>query len=399
MSLNWLHSLAGARMHWIWPVRGACSYPDIEVDSGHPMAFPTGLLADNFDDSSWPKITIPGDDHAMFLPKKPAIFRRTFPLPDAWRTAHKKVWLYLFDLNQAWGQHVLVTINGQALAPSLIRPYDAHADWYDVSALLKPGTNQVAVASPSGYIAYRVYLSSSQPHEYPQLGTGQNAHWADYVDWMDDSRVAGIRRGVEMIRQVDPNRDIYLASPGGGASGLTSLARLYGCDFHDTGSMTGSWWDYLPSLMAGAGLPCSLEPGSGFSSPQDVDSFLGHWSTEGLQSVDYIQDVREINLHDDIRRKFEAHLNDWRLFGKYHAPDAQWATLFSSRVDNLKLFPWGKDQNVLLQSGHPRWEWISDLYPHVGVTDTELMADEVNQYKVIIDSNTSIMDADLIDAM
>ena len=362
--------------------------------------FPAGTLAADFDDSAWPQAMLPGDDHAMFLPKgKPGVFRRTFDVPAGWLHARPKVWLYLFDLNSVWGQTVLVNLNGQEVGRSPIRPYYPHADWYEVTAALKQGTNKLAVALPSGFIGYRAYLSGAEPREYPGLGAGPDAQWTDFVDWSDDSRVDQIRRSVEMIRQVDPDRDIYLASPGDGVSGLATLARQYGCDFHDTGGMTGSWNEYRSSLMAGAGLPMSLEPGNGFLSAGDVPAFLGHWATEGLQSIDYIQTVGEIYLHDDIRKLFEEHLNDWHLFGKYHVPTGQFATLYSSRVANLINFPWNKDPNFNLPTGAPRWTWLSDFYPHVGVTDTELIAGQADKYPVIIDSNTTIMDSPMIDAI
>ena len=58
----------------------------------------------------------PGDDRNFFLPKKPAVYRRTLDVPKEWLANHSRVWIYLWDLNAAWGQPVSIHLNGKLVA-------------------------------------------------------------------------------------------------------------------------------------------------------------------------------------------------------------------------------------------------------------------------------------------
>ncbi|MFZ4780057.1 MAG: beta-galactosidase, partial [Terrimicrobiaceae bacterium] len=64
---------------------------------------PREWFAENFDDSAWPQIVAPGDDRALFLESRPAVYRRNFDLPADWLTPKKKIWLYVWDLNSGTG--------------------------------------------------------------------------------------------------------------------------------------------------------------------------------------------------------------------------------------------------------------------------------------------------------
>ena len=80
------------------------------------------------------------------------------------------------------------------------------------------------------------------------------------MDWREWSRMASARRGVEMIREVDPNRQIDFMAPHGSANGLKTLTEQFGGNFKDTGFMSGVWADLLPSMMRGSGMPVAQNP-------------------------------------------------------------------------------------------------------------------------------------------
>jgi len=221
---------------------------------------PQEWFREDFDDSSWPRVTAPGDDQTMFMQHRPAVFRRSFAFDAA--QVHPRWWLYVWDLNDAFQPPDKMTayVNGRVAGES---SNDSPAHWaaFEVTQLLKSGSNQISLRLPKGYLGYRVYLSPDEPTQYPRLGEGRNAQWVDLTEWTIASRLAQVRRGMEMLRQVDANRPITLMAPDQYADGVKTLAEEYGGEFHNTGHMGVFYADYLPGLMQGADLPFSVELG------------------------------------------------------------------------------------------------------------------------------------------
>ncbi len=377
-------------------------YLDQEIKPDQPIDYPNETFFAAYDDSSWPTITAPGDAHAAFLPKfKPAVFRRTFNVDAAWLQAHPRVWLYVFDLNRHRDKEVIATLNGKEIGRSPVVDPTEHRGWYEATGALRAGANTLALALPDGYLAYRVYFSGTEPRMYPDLGAQLNAKWADFADFSCWSRVHKAQRGMEMIRQVDPNRGIILMSPGRFAGGEQEIARRYGGDFHDTGGMAGWWNDILPQLMNGVGLPSSVEPGGPARNIADLDGCYGYWSTEGVNAIDYFLTLGDVFFHPDLKAEFEANLKLWKLIGKDHFAPPQYATLASGRDANRLSFPWNiYDKNLVLQSGFIPWGWYDPRYRgQAAVGEEQFLNNFVDRYKVVIDSNTSIMDPDMVDAI
>ncbi len=373
-----------------------------EVKPGTQPPFPMKAFAPEFDDRAWPEITAPGDDHVEFIPKyRPAVFRRNFMVDKGWLKAHPKIWLYVFDLNRTRDQDVIATLNGQEVGRSKIWDPTCHRDWFEVTSAIHEGPNTLVLGLPSGYLGYRLYLSGSEPRLYPSLGPGLNALWADFADWACWSRVQKVERGMEMIRQEDPNRGILLMSPGPFYAGEQTLAKRYGGDMHDTGGMGGWWNDFLPQLMAGVGLPNSVEPSQPAHNVEELHSGFGKWSTEGINGMDYFLKLGDVFWDDAIRADFEENLKQWKLIGKYHPPSPGYATFYSGRNANLLSFPWNRnDLNLVVPPGFPRWGWSSEKYPRpFAVTEAEFFSGAVDKYPVVIDSNSEILDQDLIDAI
>ena len=360
---------------------------------------PEAWFKTDFDDSSWPVVTAPGDDHTMYLPQRPAVYRRSFEVSAAWKEAHPRAWLYEWDLNGGTGDVVRAVVNGAEVDRSTVRFVTPHWNAFEVTAQLRAGTNQLSLRLPKGFLAYRVYLSPEPPRQYPNLGVGLNAQWVDFADFTSWSRVDLVRRGMTMIRQVDPNRQITLMHPDDYADAIKTLAEDYGAEFHNTGYMGAFYADYDPLLMQGSNLPFSLEPGGPAPDLPTFKKMMGLYLSEGTQGVDYFIHIGDVFWNEEIRRYFEANLPVFHLFGKFHAPKAETAALYSNRIQNLTGYPWGNDPNVNLQSGYWRWNigaHLRDRYPYDGITETDFARGNAGAYKVIVDSNTSIMDEALV---
>ncbi|HEX3133499.1 MAG TPA: beta-galactosidase [Planctomycetota bacterium] len=367
---------------------------------GHPKEkAPDEWFTPGFDDTAWMTAIAPGDDHAFFLPKQPAVYRRAVEVPAAYTARGKRAWIYLWDLNTRWDQPVSIWLNGTKIGESKV--HHPHPHWMvaEATAALKAGANQLSIAVPGGYIAYRVYLSHSEPKDYPALGSGLNAKWVDFVAWREAMRMASAKRGIEMIREVDPGRQIDLMAPHHSADGLKGLAEQYGANFKDTGFMGGVWAELLPQLMRGSGLPFSLEPGGPPRNVPEMRRMLGLYHSEGIQAMDYFIHIGDVMWDPAIRQAYEETQPLWHAFGKYHCHQAELAILWHMGIETLTGFPWGGDLNTTTWSG---WscrqipESLLESHPRDGITEGDFARGNAAKYKVIIDTNTSIINDELL---
>jgi len=356
----------------------------------------------SFDDAQWQTLVAPGDDHAFFTPRKAAIMRRSFDCPPAFAAGGRRSWIYLWDLNTSWDKPVTIWLNGRLIGES--RCQHPHPHWMvaEATAAVQSGGNQLTVGVPGGYIGYRIYLSHDEPRQYPALGRALDAKWVDYVDWREYERMASARRGVEMIREVDGERQIDFMAPSDSADGLKGLAEQFGGNFKDTGFMAGLWAELWPSLMRGSRLPFSLEPGGPPRSVPEMRRMLGLYHSEAVQAVDYFMHIGDVEWHPDICAAFDQTQPLWHAFGKYHCHPADLAILWHMHIGALTGFPWGGDLNTNTWSG---WscrqvpESLLASHPRDGITESDFARGNASNYKVVIDTNTSILSDELLGAI
>lgn len=356
----------------------------------------------DFNDKSWPVVTAPGHDRTMFLKKSPAVFRRTFTVDSKWLKKNKRIWLYLWDLN--FGKHkvdkVYACMNGKKAGEDLLQHATPHWCAYEVTKIIKAGKNQLTVRLPKGFIAYRVYLSGQEPKQYPDLGAKLNAQWVDFTDWRGWARLEMARRGIEMIREVDPDRSIVCMAPDGYFAGIKELCEDYGAHFHNTGHMGGTWNEFLPMLMRSSGLPFSLEPGGPASDLPGFKRMMGHYLTEGINAIHYFIHIGSIIWDPQIKAHFEKILPMLKDLGRIHIPKSEAAMLMNERVNKLTGYPWGKDPNTNLGSGY--WVWplsrmLLNDYSMDGLSEKDFARGNAKAYKLIVDINSSIMEESQVD--
>ncbi|HEY3332307.1 MAG TPA: beta-galactosidase trimerization domain-containing protein [Capsulimonadaceae bacterium] len=366
-----------------------------------------------FDDSAWPTLQTPGHGITRFLPRKPAVYRRHVNVAAAWRNAHPRVWLCTWDLNDtrrgADNPRALVHVyvNGQLIPEDPPRYSESHFAFLDVSKALQQGDNVITMTLPSGMFNGRVYLTGDEPKAYPELGPALNAQWADYADWNADIRANAVYRGSEMIRQVDPNAGIKLASPSVYVDGLSRAAKDFGGDFHDTGSQAGFWNERLCALMRGCRLPATAEPGSAAPNGPGFLAFMGRWITEGVNQIDYFQFFSDLQFMPDVRAQLAENRGTYNAIGKIHAARNQVAALYSERNTYLTSYPWNisyypGSNPTHLGSGY--WEWnpravLRERYDSDGLMEASFENGDAARYRVVIDSNTCIMDQKLLDGI
>jgi len=351
-----------------------------------------------FDDAAWGSIRLPGNDRQMFLVGAPAVIRRTLGVSAAWLARHSRQWLYVWDLSEVIGERYDVAVNGHAaeLHGSALQ----HWGVAEVTGMLRDGANSIAIRLPKGFLGYRCYIAPTPPLQYPALGKPMNTRWSDFVGWSRAVRSEALRRGAEMIRQIDPDRPINFMYPDSYLDLVGQICADLGGHFHNTGYMAGFWSEYNPLIARSAGRPATAEPGNGAETVRDFQACWGRWLTEGIQSVHYFQHLGDIMWNPAVRDAFLANRALYETIGKYHVPRAEVAILYGLRSSALTTWPWGQDPNTNMPGGY--WAFntaysLLNVCPRDGVTETSFENGDAAKYRVIVDSNTSIMTEELVE--
>ncbi len=355
---------------------------------------PEAWYGSKLDDSSWGSLTAPGNDEMMFLEQRPAVMRRYFNVDGNFLKRHKQLWLYIWDLNFGHRDEVKAVVNDKLAGIDKIPFFTPHWAAFNVTGLLKPGQNLLAVRLPKGYIGYRTYISPEAPKNYPYLGKHRNAQWVDFIDWRRWITYNAVERGMSMIRQVDKKRSIICMAPDSYAENIRKLCYKYGGHFRNTGYMGGVWAEFLPMLMRGANLPMSVEPGGPASNLPGFKKMLGLYFTSGVNALNYFIHVGSIMWNKPIREHFEKTLPMIKMFGKMHQEKSQIAVLFNSRAARINDYPWKSDYNTIMPQGYWNWRVNSVLYQYYktdGLMPGDFFNGLADPYKVIIDSNNMIL--------
>jgi hypothetical protein len=366
----------------------------------------------DLDDSSWPSVEMPAI--LRFLPRKPTVLRRHIMLDPAWMAAHPKVYLYLWDLENTSPRSdapsdVLVFVNGQLVPenPPVRRGW--HWCGLDITSALHDGDNLITYELPDGLIIYRSYLTGDTPGIYPALSPEMNARYADFSDWTSWSRGQAIRRGMQMIRQVDPDKPITLMACSLWWDAYKASAEDYGGILHDTGGMAGFWNDVGPAAAQSTGLPTDCEPGAPAGKLDDFKNCLGRWSTENTQGVDYFAHLGDVLWNPPIKDYFEKTQPVWHIMGKYHLPQPEVADLTSLRDERLFGYPFnmndhGSSAPDLIATGPGVFAsgvdgTLAATYSRGSIIESDFARGAADKYRVVVDTNSSILDPETIDAI
>ncbi len=361
---------------------------------------PAEWFSAGFNDTEWSSMQAPGSDLSLLTPSRPAVLRRHFELSQDWIDANDRVWLYVWDMNLASKDSFKAVINDALVGESELKLMLPHRTALEVTEHLKAGDNLLALRLPKGKLSYRVYLSSQEPQGYPYFEEGRNAQWYDFAMWHCWLRKEAVRHGLETIRKVFPNRQAVQMAPDAYFDDVKELSREYGSNFHNTGYMSAFYADMLPALMRGADLPFSLEPGGPAQDVKRFRSFQGLWMTEGVHAIDYFIHIGTLMWDPEIRQHLKDNLSLFELIGKYHFTKAEVAGLYSSESTRLNGFPWVLDPNKLLSAGYWSWNtpgYIRDYYPTDALSESSFANGDAAAYRVILDSNTSIMSETMVD--
>ena len=350
-------------------------------------AAPEEWFKPEFADDAWPVLTAPQSDIAMFQPRRPAVWRRHFNVSPELK-AQPRVWLYVFSLNRSKDERSPMFLNGQKVGEPVM---GGTRNWTvaEVTSALKSGENLLALRLPQNFLGYRVYLTSQAPAQYPQLGEQLNSQWADFVRWQAWTRQDSVRRSLEAMREIDPDRSVICMAPDAFIGGLEELCQDYGGHFHNTGSMAGWWSESLPMMMRAANLPNSAEPGGPARTLPEFNFFLGNWLTEGVNAIHYFIHIGDVFWNPEIRQWFEENQPMIAALGKMHIPKAELAMLFDDDVDNLLGWPWkpGRQGYLIQFNGNLHKDHHIDA-----VSLRDFSRGFADGYRAVVDTESPVLD-------
>ena len=346
--------------------------------------------------NEWGVLQMPGHALGAYLPLEPAVMKRTFDIPE--KKAGERMWLYVWDLTRKQRLRVSVILNGKRYDD-----FSAHANshWMvrDVTDVLKSKNNEITLELPMGKMCYKIYLSHEAPQYYPHFDRGKNAKWVDFCGWQEWSRSETVRKGLDALRAVEPDKGIVSMSPMAYFNTLREIAGEYGTRFHDTGGMAAFWWELLPMLMHSKGLPFSLEPGGPADDREGFRRMTNFYMSEGVNAIHYFIHLGCVLWNPEIRDEFEKRLPALMMLGKICPPENKIAMVVDSNVNLLMGYPWRTDVASAYPSGYMTWRFaatLGDSFQLDAITPYDFSDGNASRYRVLLDANNTQMDAEQV---
>ena len=339
-------------------------------------------------EAGWVSVAAPPSQMQTFLPWQPAWYRCTFDADD-WRKSGGEAYLVCVAHEQSQ-TGMSVWLNGKYLG--LYKPESGNVG-FKVTGLLQPGPNALLLKVPGdGKILGPVFLSREQPKVFPYLGRGRNAQYADLKDW----QIYGIysyHKGVfAEARRLDPERPMLLATDDIASMGdyADALAADYGMGIENTGreAFYFPWW---PGLGYVNGFYATSEP-SGVPVGSSLDRMMSWMLLDGDSAHQLFWDIENFQQREKDDAWFTRNKRRIQLFGKSLRAKPDIALLWSVRTSLLgNPLPWNWDIG--------RGELESAHFDNVYVTEREVLNGKVQDYPVLFDGGTALMDPPLAKAI
>jgi hypothetical protein len=402
-------SLAGT---WWWRRGRGSSKKEDDRFPGLEQAWHTQPI-----DANWKATTLPGGDHLFdVLPKNlgwfaVTWFRRTFTLTHSeTRNPKAPIYLYWFPINHGrvhTGEHGRfhgVFINGQKAGG--IGTWGA----LDVTRLLKPGDNEIAVQLFGHVWNGRIFLSTEPPAAYPYLGGDRNRLFLLWQDWHIEAKYKGWVDILDGMRQVAPDRSIkYMAPIKFRADRWLKLARDWGGFGHFTGE--GVW--YFPWYKRYGFLydvPGSSEPGSPYGSLDTMFNGFRRTFLAGLNGHDPVFLAQTYTRPQEMRQWWIDHKPVLRRMGKYDIDPttAPQVLLYRSTHGTIRLYspapyPEVGESARKIQNG---WDWdlgrgtLQTLgHSYLYLDDGGLADGKMVGYPLMIDCGNEVMPEASVEAL
>jgi len=346
------------------------------------------------DSSNWAPVELTPSQQQVTMAEVPAFYKVSFD-PTGWKSAGSGRPVYLVcDVGDRSSAGVHVWLNGKDYGFVKTASGAGYGPIFlDVTDNLRQGSNDlILLALGQGKIMGPVFLTTTKPAYFPDLGPGLNAQYADTKEWQTYSLYALHDAVFRAARTADPDRAMGMGTDEFGEMGgqVADLAVRYGMSVQNTGREAWyfPWW---PGLGYVDGFYATSEP-SATPSEDDLTRMLSWILFDGDSSTILFLNIEDFQKMQEANGWFSRHRRALQLEGKALRVKPAIALFRSTTTSVLgDASPWGWDiGRGELQSAH-----LDNVY----VTEREILNGKVSDYPVLMDCGSEFIDPDTLAAI
>jgi hypothetical protein len=342
-----------------------------------------GYQQENFDDSKWFTFQQPGATYIDLTHRRDNAGgwnRFSFTTDDALMKSGKTIYLTICPFNDArsWGPDIIY-LNGKKLG-ELTFGYGLEWAQYDVTSLLKPGNNLLAVRSIFGVMRGPTFLTLKKAEQFPTSEPTLNARWYDIHEWVADDVARGNARDITFLRSVDPDRPVKIMAYDSMIDVMNPYTQALGAYPHCTGESAffRPWFKRYGYLR---GINDSSEPSQPAKNIDELKGLFFCMTMEGMNAHDYFINLTNLLVDPLQKAWYEKNLPYFELMGSFDLKKPEIVIARSLRT--LRDFP----LDVAEENDIGRGDIQQAHYSYVYTSERELADGLVNDYKVMIDDN------------
>lgn len=342
-----------------------------------------GYEQPGFDDSKWFTFQSPGTTYidVTHRPGAPGGWNRfNFIADQKLLQSGKTIYLTICPFNDARRTTPdTIFLNGRKLG-DLTFGYGLESGQYDVTSILKPGDNLLAVHSQFGVMRGPVFLTQKKREEFPTSDPTLNARWYDTREWAADDVARGNARDMAYMRSVDPERPIKIMAYDSMVDVMNPYTQALGGYPHCTGESAffRPWFKRYGYLR---GINDSSEPSQPAKNVTELKGLFFCMVMEGMNAHDYFINLTNVLVDPAQKAWYEKYLPFFKLMGSFDLKKPDIAIARSLRV--LRTFPF----DVAEENDPGRGDIQEAHYGYVYTSEREIADHLVDNYKVILDDN------------
>lgn len=343
------------------------------------------------ENAEWIHLEMPPSQQELLLPWGNSFYKARFNCKN-WLEKNRGKEIYLVCSIYAYDEEgTNLWLNGNFMgrykSPLGLGPFSLR-----VTQNLNEGENELILEVPGeGKIFGPIFLTSEEPRFYPYLGKEKNARYVDFKEWQLYAYCHYHIPGLELAREIDPNRPIILSPDQITAGYALDFAERYGLglQFTGQGGWYYPWWTgygYLRGIYGGS------EPG-GTIEKKWMDRLMGWILINGESNFNLFWTLEDYIKMEEETGWFSKNRGLIQLFGKAIREKPS-IVLFRPTVemilDPLETF-WTWDIG--------RGELQGSHYDNLYATEEDVARGLVDSYPVLFDCGTTIMDEKTIKAI
>ena len=352
-----------------------------------------GYQNPGYDDSHWFTFQQPGTTYIDLTHRgaeSGGWNRFSFTADPALLKSGTTIYLTVCPFNDSrWYSPDNIYLNGKKLG-SLSFGYGLEWAQYDVTSILKPGANLLAVNSIFGIVRGPTFLTLRKAEKFPTSDPTLNARWYDTREWTADDVARGNARDIGFLRSVDPDRPVKIMAYDSMIDVMNPYTQALGAYPHCTGESAffRPWFKRYGYLR---GINDSSEPSQPAKNIEELKGLFFCMTMEGMNAHDYFINLTNI-LCDPLQKEwYEKNVPYFELMGAFNLKKPDIAITRSLRV--LRTFP----HDVAEENDIGRGDIQQAHFSFVYTSEREIADHLVNNYKIMIDDNFHALNPEDVD--